>query len=50
MNPINPVDSGVYLSLKALFDKVLVEISTAVPPGELMEMLFVRYIHLFHKG
>jgi hypothetical protein len=32
MKQVNPVDAGVYLSLKALFDKMLVEISTAVPP------------------
>jgi len=32
MKQLNPVDAGVSLYLKALFDKMLVEISTAVPP------------------
>lgn len=35
MKLVNPVDSRVSLSLKALFDKVPVEISTVVPPGDL---------------
>jgi hypothetical protein len=34
MKQVNPVDAGVSLSLKALFDKMLVEISTAVPPSD----------------
>lgn len=50
MKQVNPVESVVSLFLKALFDKVLVEISTAVAPGDFMEVFFMRCIHLSHEG